>query len=205
MAEIKSINGYSLKDETARNEITNIKRIYATKDELSSLDGYATQYYVDQKVEMVELTPGPQGEQGPQGIPGPQGPQGERGIDGAQGPQGEQGPEGPQGPQGEAGPVGPQGPKGQDGTMSFEELTEEQKASLKGDKGDQGPRGVQGIQGEKGEKGDKGDALTYEDLTDENKADLTQGFVTCSDGVTRIEIVTEMPAVEEPGVLYILK
>ena len=39
------------------------------------------------------------------------------------------------------------GPAGADGTMSFTDLTEEQKASLKGD------------------KGDKGDAFTYEDFT----------------------------------------
>lgn len=227
MAEIKSINGYSLKDETARNEIENIKNNYPTNEDFLAAmptnisafrndvgyltkipDGYASEYYVDQKIEMVELTPGPQG------------------------PQGEPGKDGEQGPQGEIGPVGPQGPKGQDGTVAFESLTTEQKASLKGDKGDQGPRGVQGIQGpkgdqgevgpegpqgpqgeqgvqgekgDKGDKGDKGNGFTYEDLTPENKADLTQGFITCSDGVTRIEIVTELPENEEPGVLYIVK
>ena len=42
------------------------------------------------------------------------------------------------------GPEGPQGPKGADGTMSFEDLTEEQRASLKGDKGDQGEPGADG-------------------------------------------------------------
>ena len=45
------------------------------------------------------------------------------------------------------------GEKGADGTVAFDELTDEQKASLKGDKGDQGE---QGIQGEKGDKGDSG-------------------------------------------------
>lgn len=61
---------------------------------------------------------------------------------------------------GETGPVGPQGEKGADGTMTFEDLTPEQKASLKGDKGDKGeagPQGVQGIQGPKGDKGDTGE------------------------------------------------
>jgi hypothetical protein len=85
---------------------------------------------------------------------------------------------------------GPQGPAGADGTISFEELTEEQKASLKGDPG---------------EKGDKGDSLTYEDLTPAQKADLTQGFVTCSAGITRIEVVSALPVPEEDGVLYIVK
>ena len=68
--------------------------------------------------------------------------------------------------QGEPGPQGPQGPKGEDGTVSFDNLTPEQKASLKGDKGDQGPIGPQGEkgdtgaagpQGDPGPKGDKGD------------------------------------------------
>lgn len=52
---------------------------------------------------------------------------------------------------------GEKGDPGKDGTMSFEDLTEEQKASLKGDKGDKGDTGAQGLPGEKGEKGDKGD------------------------------------------------
>ena len=72
-----------------------------------------------------------------------------------------------------------------------------------GPKGDQGPQGLQGIQGLKGDKGDKGDKLTYADLTAANKADLTQGFITCSDNITRIEVVNEYPDIEETGVLYI--
>lgn len=58
---------------------------------------------------------------------------------------------------GPAGPQGPQGEKGADGTMTFEDLTPEQKASLKGDKGDKGDTGAAGPQGEPGSKGDKGD------------------------------------------------
>lgn len=58
---------------------------------------------------------------------------------------------------GPAGPIGPQGEKGADGTMTFEDLTPEQKASLKGDKGDKGDTGAAGPQGEPGSKGDKGD------------------------------------------------
>ena len=60
--------------------------------------------------------------------------------------------------------VGPQGPQGEKGDpLTWDDLTDEQKASLKGekgdkgDKGDQGPQGIQGIQGIQGEKGDKGD------------------------------------------------
>ena len=37
--------------------------------------------------------------------------------------------------------TGPKGDKGEDGTITFEELTPEQKASLKGDKGDKGDTG----------------------------------------------------------------
>lgn len=82
---------------------------------------------------------------------------GETGSAGPQGPQGEIGPVGPQGETGPQGPVGPEGPKGADGTMTFEDLTPEQKASLKGDKGDKGDTGAAGPQGEPGPKGDKGD------------------------------------------------
>ena len=81
---------------------------------------------------------GPQGEQGIQGPKGEQGEKGEQGVQGKRGPQGEIGPQGPKGDKGEQGIQGPQGPKGADGTMTFEELTPEQKASLKGDKGDTG-------------------------------------------------------------------
>lgn len=78
---------------------------------------------------------------------GAQGPKGEKGDTGAQGPRGEKGDTGERGPQGETGATGPQGPKGKDGEVTFESLTDEQKASL---------RGEPGAQGEKGEKGDPG-------------------------------------------------
>lgn len=80
-----------------------------------------------------------------------------KGETGPIGPQGLQGEVGPQGPKGEVGPQGPVGPEGADGTMTFEDLTPEQKASLKGDKGDKGDTGAAGPQGEPGPKGDKGD------------------------------------------------
>lgn len=58
-----------------------------------------------------------------------------RGPQGPQGPKGETGPVGPQGIQGEKGETGPAGPRGADGTVSYDELTEEQKAELHGDSG----------------------------------------------------------------------
>jgi hypothetical protein len=122
---------------------------------------------------------GPQGPQGPKGADGtvsfenltdeqkaslkgeagPQGPQGEtglRGPTGATGPQGPAGPQGPQGEKGETGPQGPQGEKGADGTMTFEDLTEEQRASLKGDAGPAGPQGEKGETGATGPQGPAG-------------------------------------------------
>ena len=63
------------------------------------------------------------------------------GFTGPVGPQGEQGIQGPKGDKGEQGIQGPKGDKGEDGTITFEELTPEQKASLKGDKGDKGDTG----------------------------------------------------------------
>ena len=122
--------------------------------------------------------PGEKGEQGPKGedgytpikgidyFDGKDGQDGKDGIDGKDGYTPIKGIDyfdGEPGPKGDQGPIGPQGPKGADGTMTFEDLTEEQKASLKGDKGDtgepgpEGPQGPQGIQGESGPKGDPGE------------------------------------------------
>lgn len=179
--------------------------------------------YEDFTPEQLEALTGPQGPQGPQGEkgdtgdPGPQGARGEKGATGDTGPQGPKGDPftyadftaeqlaaltGPQGPQGIQGPQGPQGiqgetgPKGADGTMTFEDLTPEQKAGLKGDKGDKGDTGATGPQGEKGEKGDTGNAgfspsvvvtqtsngyhLAITDIVGTTEVDLTNG----QDGAT---------------------
>ena len=88
---------------------------------------------------------------------GAQGPKGEKGEPGAQGPRGEKGDTGERGPQGETGATGPQGPKGKDGEVTFESLTDEQKASLRGEPGAKGEKGEKGDPGAKGEKGEKGD------------------------------------------------
>ncbi len=97
------------------------------------------------------------GAQGPKGDTGAQGPQGETGATGPQGPKGETGAIGPQGPRGETGATGPQGPKGKDGEVTFESLTDEQIASLRGEPGAKGEKGEKGDPGAKGEKGEKGD------------------------------------------------
>jgi hypothetical protein len=98
------------------------------------------------QIDNIELTPGPQGPQGkmgPKGDPGDQGPQGKQGPPGDQGPQGKQGAPGDQGPQGKMGP--------------------------KGDPGDQGPQGKQGPPGADGQDGigavegsQFGDLLTWD-------------------------------------------
>lgn len=57
---------------------------------------------------------------------------------------------------GEPGIQGEKGEKGADGTMTFADLTEEQKASLKGDKGDTGAAGKDGTNGKDGVDGKAG-------------------------------------------------
>ena len=113
---------------------------------------------VQKKLDNGEFV-GAQGPKGEKGDTGAQGPRGEKGDTGERGPQGETGATGPQGPRGETGATGPQGPKGKDGEVTFESLTDEQKASLRGEpgaKGEKGEKGDPGAQGEKGEKGDPG-------------------------------------------------
>ena len=114
--------------------------------------GAAFTYDMFTEEQLAALT----GPQGIQGKPGPQGPKGDPGPQGNVGPQGPRGNKGDKGDKGDKGETGPQGPKGEDGTMTFEDLTPEQKAQLKGDKGDKGDPGEQGIQGEKGETGERG-------------------------------------------------
>lgn len=142
---------------------------------------------------------GPEGKPGLQGEQGPAGEKGEKGDAGAQGEKGEKGDKGDVGTMftpyldeedgllhwtNSAGipnpaPMNVKGPKGD--SLTFDELTDAQKAELKGEKGDkgdkgdtgeQGPKGETGAQGIQGEKGDKGDAFTYSDFTTEQLAAL---------------------------------
>lgn len=106
--------------------------------------------YTDFTPEQLAGLKGPKGEKGDpfvysdftsqqlEGLKGPKGDKGGIGLQGQKGDKGDTGPQGPQGIQGERGPIGPigpigpQGPKGVDGSTSFDDLTEEQKESLKG-------------------------------------------------------------------------
>ena len=54
------------------------------------------------------------------------------------------------------GPKGDKGDKGVDGTVKFDDLTEAQKASLRGPQGERGPMGERGPQGERGLQGEQG-------------------------------------------------
>lgn len=140
------------------------------------------------------------GPQGPKGAPGKTGPQGERGIQGVPGPQGPRGPQGPPGDNAAAitfanltaeQKAALVGPKGDDAApITYENLTDAQKAALVGPKGNdgapgpqgpagpQGPQGPQGArgpagpQGPQGPKGDDAAAITFANLTDEQKASL---------------------------------
>ena len=139
--------------------------------------GAATEEYVDNAVENIELTPGPQGPQGEKGDKGDKGDPGEKGDKGdtgPQGPQGIQGPPGADGQDGEQGPQGPQGNPGQDGedggyytpsvdqsgdlswTASKSGMPSVSTVNIKGPQGAQGPAGADGAKGDKGDTGDQG-------------------------------------------------
>lgn len=66
------------------------------------------------------------------------------------------------------GEPGPQGPQGEPGSVSFENLTEEQRESLRGPQGIPGPVGPQGPAGPQGPDG----AVRFEDLTEEQRETL---------------------------------
>lgn len=94
----------------------------------------------------IELTPGPQGEQGvpgPTSEPGPQGEQGIQGETGTDGADGADGATGATGPQGETGAIGSQGEQGAQGIQGV--------AGATGADGATGPQGEQGETGESGQ------------------------------------------------------
>lgn len=94
----------------------------------------------DRGLQGIQGERGLQGEPGPKGEKGDKGDRGERGLQGIQGKQGLQGERGLQGEKGEKGDKGERGLQGIKGDpLTWDDLTEEQKASLKGEKGDDGP------------------------------------------------------------------
>jgi len=131
---------------------------------------HVTQAELQTAIEEIELLPGPQGDQGIQGIKGDKGEQGIQGIKGDKGDQGIQGVKGDKGDQGiqgikgDQGELGIQGVKGDQGEQGIQGIKGDQgELGIQGVKGDQGEQGIQGIKGDKGEqgiqgiKGDQGD------------------------------------------------
>ena len=117
---------------------------------------------------------GPQGEQGPQGPKGDKGDTGERGPQGLQGPIGETGPEGPQGISGEA---GPQGPRGYSLSASRDEANKRVNIYQVQDNGSIIQAYIyDGEQGPKGDTGEQGPAGPSGELTEEEKAQMLNGY-----------------------------
>ena len=81
-------------DSVSTNKVTKANLLKEVNEKINQK---TTKEYVDGEISKIELTQGPQGEQGPVG------------------PQGEVG---PVGPQGEQGPVGPQGEQGADAVIN---------------------------------------------------------------------------------------
>ncbi len=96
---------------------------------------------LQQNIDTIELTPGPQGEKGDQGD------KGDTGDTGAKGDKGDTGDTGAKGDKGDTGDTGAKGDKGDTGDTG-----------PKGDKGDKGDTGATGAKGDKGDAGDTGAA-----------------------------------------------
>ena len=110
------------------------------------------------------------------------------------------GPQGLPGKDGKDGAPGEKGEPGKDGTMTFEELTEEQKASLKGEPGEPG---------KDGEDGENPFVISDTPPTDTTKFWVVEEdnveHIVYSDDIRKIIVVDEYPEVEEPNILYIKK
>jgi hypothetical protein len=94
--------------------------------------------------EMIKGDPGEPGKDGKDGYTPIKGVDYFDGKDGEPGPAGKDGYTPIKGVDYFDGEPGPAGPAGKDGTVVFEELTDEQKALLKGDQGEPGPAGPKG-------------------------------------------------------------
>ena len=109
---------------------------------------------LEHATQVIESTPGPQGNRGETGLSGkvgPTGPQGKQGIAGPQGIQGETGTQGIAGPQGKQGITGEQGIAGPRGLTG-----ERGERGLIGPQGEQGIEGIEGIAGPQGKIGPQG-------------------------------------------------
>ena len=137
--------------------------------EIGSSDSWCGHGIIEVVANATSVAPADVGPTGPRGNDGPTGPAGGTGPTGpigataigATGPTGHGGPTGPAGVTGPTGPIGatggtgPTGPKGQDGSVSFDDLTPEQRESLRGATGPTGS-GATGPTGETGRDGPTG-------------------------------------------------
>ena len=128
-----------------------------------------TTEWVNDKIAVIELTPGPMGPAGPTGATGATGATGPAGADGAPGPQGIQGVKGDTGATGAPGATGAQGPQGVKGDTGATGTQGPQ-----GVKGDTGAQGVQGVPGTAGAPGAAGPP-TYASIGDAPPANPVPG------------------------------
>ena len=163
-ANVEHLHEQYLTEHQDISHLASADYVDTVAQDINNIISYlAPQDYVDEAIRTIELTPGPQGEQGIQGEQGPQGEIGPQGIQGETGPQGEMG---PQGIQGEVGPQGPQGEKGEKGD--------------KGEPGEQGPEGIPGPMGPEGPQGIPGkdaDPLQLEGYATEDYVDNVIGNI----------------------------
>ena len=96
-ARVAQIEENGISDEAIESAV---ERYLDENDITVDLTGYATEEFVEGRINTIELTPGPAGPEGPAGKDGAPGKDGEPGKDGATGPVGPQGPEGPAGKDG---------------------------------------------------------------------------------------------------------
>ena len=106
----------------AYNKKTWIDGEVITEDALNNIENGIQE--LENQIETIELTPGPQGPKGDKGDQGEQGPKGDKGDTGEQG---------IQGPKGDKGLQGEQGPKGDDGytpVKGIDYFTEKEKTEM---------------------------------------------------------------------------
>ena len=191
---LKTINSESLLGG-GNIDITSITKIEKTASE-GLIDTYTIYFNNTTEPFSFNIKNGEKGDKGDKGEKGDKGDKGDQGIQGPQGEKGDKGDTGEKGDKGDKGDAfvyedftadqlealkvkgdkgdtGDQGPKGNDGYTPIKGVDYfDGEKGEKGDTGATGPKGDKGDTGEKGDKGDKGDALTYDMLTDSQKAEL---------------------------------
>ena len=120
------------KKSEAMNKVVGVDeqgRLWTENSE-QDLTGYATEDYVSQAIEKIELMPGPQGPKGEDGTPGKDGYTPVKGVDYFDGKDGAIGQKGDKGDKGDTGDTGAPGKDAPQESILYipQELTDEQKA-----------------------------------------------------------------------------